>query len=622
MNDTIYGYNGKVLRANLSKGMLTAEPIDEAFCRKYLGGAGFISYYLWKELPQGIDPLGPDNKLIFALGTATGFPLAGSGRHCVGAKSPLTGGIAKSEPGGFWGAELKRAGFDAIIVEGKASEPVYLWIHDGDVSLRKASPIWGQDTKETQQAIRDELGDQKIQLALIGPAGENLVRYSVIMHGLFDAAGRGGTGAVMGSKNLKAIAVRGRKLPSSAKPEGIKELREWLSNNMNLVKGYRDFGTSGRIIEFEKLGNLPTRNFQDGAFAAVERISGQTLKATIGVGMDGCFACPVRCKKRVAFQEPYPVDPDYGGPEYEAQGALGSNCGVEDLKAISLASQLCNAYSLDVISTGCTIAFAMECFENGLLTSKDTGGMELRFGNAEAMLQTIKLIAKREGIGNLLAEGSARAAERIGPAARALAIHVKKQEIPMHEPRLNKALGLGYMVNPHGADHCCNMIDILFNGLSSTADIVLKDMIPLGWVEPVPLDDISPRKVSLFRMLHLKRIAFDSLGICQFLPYSFQQVADLASAITGWDIGPMGLARVSERVLTLYRLFNIREGFSADDDKLPKRFFHPTKYGPLAHTALDPEKMERAKRYYYSLMGWDANSGKPMPETIEALGII
>jgi aldehyde:ferredoxin oxidoreductase len=621
MNDTIYGYNGKVLRANLSKGMLTAEPIDEAFCRKYLGGAGFISYYLWKELPQGIDPLGPDNKLIFALGTATGFPLAGSGRHCVGAKSPLTGGIAKSEPGGFWGAELKRAGFDAIIVEGKAPEPVYLWIHDGDVSLRKASPIWGQDTKETQQAIRDELGDQKIQLALIGPAGENLVRYSVIMHGLFDAAGRGGTGAVMGSKNLKAIAVRGRKLPSSAKPEGIKELREWLSNNMNLVKGYRDFGTSGRIIEFEKLGNLPTRNFQDGAFAAVERISGQTLKATIGVGMDGCFACPVRCKKRVAFQEPYPVDPDYGGPEYETQGALGSNCGVEDLKAISLASQLCNAYSLDVISTGCTIAFAMECFENGLLTSKDTGGMELRFGNAEAMLQTIKLIAKREGIGNLLAEGSARAAERIGPAARALAIHVKKQEIPMHEPRLNKALGLGYMVNPHGADHCCNMIDILFNGLSSTADIVLKDMIPLGWVEPVPLDDISPRKVSLFRMLHLKRIAFDSLGICQFLPYSFQQVADLASAITGWDIGPMGLARVSERVLTLYRLFNIREGFSADDDKLPNRFFHPTKYGPLAHTALDPEKMEKAKRYYYSLMGWDANTGKPMPETIEALSI-
>jgi len=621
MSDMIGGYNGKILRVNLSKRTFTTETIDETFCRKYLGGAGFISYYLYKDLSAGTNPLGPDNKLIFALGPVTGVALPGSGRHCVGAKSPLTGGIAKSEPGGFWGAELKRTGFDAIIVEGKASEPVYLWVHDGEASIRKADKLWGKETKETEQAIRAELGDKRVHLALIGPAGENLVRYATVMHGLYDAAGRGGTGAVMGSKNLKAIAVRGHKLPSSAKPEGIKELRQWMMDNMNLVKRYQEFGTSGAMVQFEQLGNLPTRNFQDGAFADIDKISGQTLKATIGVGMDGCFACPVRCKKRVAFQEPYPVDPDYGGPEYEAQASLGSNCGINDLKAIALASQLCNAYSLDVISTGCTIAFAMECFEKGLLTAKDTGGIELRFGNAEAMLQMIKLIAKREGFGNVLAEGSARAAKEIGPGAEALAIHVKKQEIPMHEPRLNKSLGLGYMVNPHGADHCCNVIDILFNGLSSTADMLLKDMVPLGMVEPLPFDDISPRKVSLFRMQHLKRMVLDCLGICLFLPYSFQQLADLTSAIAGWNSSPMELSRVAQRVFTLHRMFNTREGFTAGDDKLPERFFHPTKYGPLAHTALDPEKMEKAKRYYYSLMGWDANTGIPTPETLEDLGI-
>jgi len=615
------GYHGKILRVNLSNGMVRTEAIDEQFCRKYLGGAGFVSYFLLNETEPGIDPLSPENKMVFALGPLTGIALPGSGRHCVGAKSPLTGGIAKSEVGGFWGAEFKRAGFDAIIVEGKSPKPVYLWVHNGEASIRDAGHLWGKDTKETQETIRAELGDGKVRVALIGPGGENLIKYANIMHDLGDAAGRNGMGAVMGSKNLKAIAVRGNKAPSVADPAGVKKLRQWLTDNWKLVTGLADFGTSSAMPRFEELGNLPVRNFRDSAFPEVNKISAQTLKDSIRIGMDGCFACPIRCKKVVEFQEPYHVDHAYGGPEYETLASLGSNCGIDDLKAIARGNELCAAYSLDTISTGCTIAFAMECFENGLLTTKDTGGIELKFGNAGAMLQVIELIARRQGIGNLLAEGSARAAEKIGNGAEAFALHVKKQEIPMHEPRLNKATGLGYMVNPHGADHACNMIEIMFNGLSAEANITIKDTIPLGMIEPVSFDDIGPRKVALFRMIQLKRIICDSLVLCQLLPYAYQQLAAVTSAVTGWNTSTTEQLRVAERTLTMCRLFNVRQGLTADDDRLPSRYFEPTRDGATADKSLDPEEMERAKRYYYSLMGWDDN-GVPTPEKLEELGIV
>jgi aldehyde:ferredoxin oxidoreductase len=615
------GYHGKILRVNLSSGRVSTEAIDEQFCRKHLGGAGFVSYFLLNETSPGIDPLSPENKIVFALGPLTGISLPGSGRHCVGAKSPLTGGIAKSEVGGFWGAELKRAGFDVIIVEGKSPKPVYLWVYDGEASIRDAGHLWGKNTKETQETIRAEMGDNKVRVALIGPGGENLVKYANIMHDLGDAAGRNGMGAVMGSKNLKAIAVRGNKAPSVVNPSGVTVLRRWLTDNWKLVTGLADFGTTGAMPRFEELGNLPVRNFRDSAFPEVNKISAQTLKDSIRIGMDGCFACPIRCKKVVEVNEPYHVDHAYGGPEYETLASLGSDCGIDDLKAIARGNELCAAYSLDTISTGCTIAFAMECFENGLLTTKDTGGIELKFGNAEAMLQVIELIARRQGIGNLLAEGSARAAEKIGNRAEAFALHVKKQEIPMHEPRLNKALGLGYMVNPHGADHCCNMIEIMFNGLSPEAKITIKDTIPLGMIEPVPFNDIGPRKVALFRIVQLKRIICDSLVLCQLLPYSFQQLAEVTSAVTGWNTTPMGQLRVAERTLTMCRLFNVRQGLTANDDKLPERFFKPTRDGATADKSLDPEELDKAKRYYYSLMGWD-DSGVPTPEKLEELGIV
>jgi len=615
------GYNGKILRVNLSNGRIDIEPINEQFCRKYLGGAGFVSYFLWKELPPKIDPLGPDNKLIFALGPVTGVSLAGSGRHCVGAKSPLTGGIAKSETGGFWGAELKRAGYDAVIIDGTSPKPVYLWINHSKVSIQDATHLWGKNTKETQETIRTELGDHKVQLALIGPAGENLVRYACIMNGLYDTAGRGGLGAVMGSKGLKAVAVRGGKAPSVANPDALKELRQWFKENQTLMAGFSNFGTSGGMQRFEEIGNLPVRNFRDNAFPQVNKITSRAIKDTIRIGMDGCFACPVRCKKIVKVDEPYQVDSAYGGPEYETLGALGSNCGIDNLEAIAKGNELCNAYGLDTLSAGCTIAFAMECFENGLLTAKETDGTELRFGNQKAMLHLIELITKREGIGDLLAEGSSRAAEKIGKGAESFAMHIKKYEIPMHEPRLNKGLSLGYMVNPHGPDHCCNMVDITLTGLNPQTDILVKEAVPLGMIEPVPYDDIGPRKVALLKIRQLKRIISDSLVLCQFLPYSYQQLAELTAAVTGWDTTTTEQLRVAERTLTVCRLFNVREGFTDDDDKLPERFFKPTTDGAMANRKLDHAEMDRAKRYYYALMGWDAN-GVPTPGKLEELGIV
>ncbi|OGO38471.1 MAG: hypothetical protein A2147_03405 [Chloroflexi bacterium RBG_16_57_8] len=611
------GYNGKVLRVNLSDNSVTSEQLDAKFCRKYLGGAGFITYYLWKELAAGVDPLGPDNKLIFAVGPLTGTTLPGSGRNCIGAKSPLTGGYAKSEVGEFWGAELRRAGFDAVIVEGKAEKPVYLWINDGEASIRDAGALWGQNTKETLEAIRSELNDKNIRVAGIGPAGEKMVRFACIMNGLFDAAGRGGLGAVMGSKNLKAVAVRGHKMPELAKPDGLKAIRDWMLANMHLTRNFSEFGTGEAMPGFEASGNLPVRNFRDGLFPSVRQIDARTIKETMRVGMDACFGCPVRCKKIVEVKEgPYRVDPAYGGPEYETLAALGSNCGVDDLKAVSLGNQLCGAYSLDTISVGAVIGFAMECFEKGILTKADTGGLDLRFGNTEAMLKAIEMIARREGIGDLLAEGAMRAAKKIGKGSEELAMHVKGLEPGMHEPRVKPGLGLGFMVNPHGADHCCNLHDPGF-----AVEGGLGEMKSFGITEAVPADDIGPRKVNLFRMQQLKRIINDSAVNCIFLPYSVQQMADAIAAATGWDTGVVEQLRVAERVLTMARMFNLREGFTDEDDKLPQRFFQPKTDGVLSNKPLDPAKFARAKSYYYTLMGWDPKTGVPLPEKVEELGI-
>jgi len=616
------GYAGRILRVNLSEASTASEEIDDAFCRKHLGGSGFIAHFLLKELEPGIDPLGPENKLVFALGPLVGTPAMASGRNGIGAKSPLSGGIALSQAGEFWGAELKRAGFAGVIVEGKADRPVYLWIHHGTAAIRNASPEWGKNTKETQEAIRSELGDEKIRAAMIGPAGEKMVRYACIMNGPYDAAGRGGLGAVMGSKNLKAIAVRGHKAPQVAHLEGVKEFNAQARNAIFshfLGKELTEYGTGGpeALEAFEARGNLPVRNWRDGLFPGVKKIHAGIIRESMRVGMDACFACPVRCKKKIRFEEPYPVDPAYGGPEYETLSSLGSNCCVDDLKAIIKGNELCNAYSLDTISMGGTIAFAMECFEEGLLSIEETDGIDLRFGSADAMLRCIELAARREGFGDLLAEGSARMARKLGKGSEKFCVQVKGVEPGQHEPRLMPGFGLGYMVNPHGADHCCNAHDDMF-----ATEKGIEFVKCLGYNEPVPPDEIGPRKVALFRVEQMRQVLLDSLLLCRFVGVvvDYKKLARLAESVTGWATSEAELMRIAERTLTTARLFNVREGLASEEDALPLRYFQPKRDGALSAKALDPAKMDKAKRYYYSLMGWN-EEGAPMLGKVEELGI-
>ncbi len=610
------GYNGKILRVNLSNRTTSVEEFDENFCRKYIGGAGFVAYYLYKELRLGINPLGPDNKFIWAMGPLTGVALCGCTRSCFGAKSPLTGGVLKSEPGGACSAELKRAGFDGIIIEGKAEKPVYLWITDGKATIRDASHLWGKQTKETLETIREELGDKRIQAAMIGPAGENQVLYACVMDGLVDAAGRGGAGAVMGSKNLKAIAARGHGAPRMVSPEGVKEVRNWVNRNMKLwARLEKGRAGTGQEMEAEVVsGNVAVNNWRDGLLPDAKLIDcSQYL-----VGLKGCFACPIRCHKVMKFKGQV-TDPAYGGPEYETIGAIGTACGVTDVKAITNAAALCNANGLDTISTGMTIAFAMECFEYGLLTKEDTGGIDLRFGNGEALVKTVELISKRQGIGELLSQGSLRTARRIGKGAEEFAMQVKGLEIPMHDPRVKPGLGLGYMVNPHGPDHVCNIQDPMYTRPGQ----MMNFFKPEGILEPFPLHDIGPRKVALFRLVHFREILLDSLLICQ-TPHNGldtrKWIADTVEAVTGWENFNIVGNKAAERILTTFRLINVREGFTAEDDKLPERFYQK-KPGNDKCVPLDHEKMERAKSYYYTLMGWDPRTGIPLPEKVEELGV-
>jgi aldehyde:ferredoxin oxidoreductase len=605
------GYNGKILRVNLSKMSLSDEPMTYEIARKYIGGAGFVAYFLWKELKGGEDALGPQNKLIFALGPVTGLTLPGASRYCVGAKSPLTGGIAKSESGGFWMAELKRSGYDVLIFEGKAERPTYLWINDGQAVLKEASQLWGKEIKETQSTLRNELNDQRIQVAAIGPAGENLVRYACIMTGLFDACGRGGLGAVMGSKNLKAIAVRGHKLPEIANPEYIKTLRQTLVSHPHHLSQY---GTGGPEMNMhEQDGDLPVRNQRDGLFPNVKLINGETIKNTIRVRMDGCFACNVRCKKVVKFSEPYTCDEDYGGPEYETLGALGSNCGIDNLKAICKGNERCNALGLDTISVGSSMAFAMECYEKGLINQKDTGGMELKFGDAEVMLRLLEMVALRQGIGNTLAEGTARMVDKFGNGSKRLAVSVKGLDAAMHDARAKMGFRIGYMLNPHGADHCSSMG-------GGTSLMGLSQLNQFGILTPVK-EDFGPQRMSLFKLNHCFSILNDCMVLCLMPNINPDQKVELMKSVTGWNTGWVELLQIAERVLTTMRLFNNREGFTDADDELPDRYYERKTDGVLStKDPADKVTMARARKLYYYYMGWDAY-GIPTPETIARLAI-
>jgi len=617
----VLGLNGKLLRVNLSDSTWQVEAIEDSFWRVYYGGWGLIAYYLLKELRPGIDPLSPENKLIFANGLVTGAAIGGSGRHAVGAKSPLTGGFGEADVGGFWGAELAKAGYDAIIIEGQAPKPTYLVVRDGAVEFRPAEHLWGMLTARTQATIHEELGDHRLRVAQIGPAGERLSPIAAIMHDINRAAARTGLGAVMGSKNLKAIAVRGTQKVTPRDPKALNELAKWYAQHFpqTWAADLRLNGTASGLVHHQLSGGLPTRNFRQGIFEGYEAISGETMTETILKERDTCFACPVHCKRVVEVQEgDFPVDPVYGGPEYETIGAFGSMCAVDDLAAIARANQLCNAYGLDTISAGVTVAWAMDCFERGLLTLEDTGGIDLRFGNAPAMVQVVELMGKREGFGFLLSQGSLRAARAIGRGTEAFAVQVKGQEVPMHEPRIKYALGIGYAVSPTGADHNHNVHDTDY-----TTEESIEPLKPFGITRPLPIQDLSREKMRLAAVEIPWSVTMNLMGFCGFIFFTMgrPQLVSLIQAVTGWDLTMEELLRAGERAYTLARVYNLREGLTAADDRLPEVFHQPFQEGPSAGNYLPPQEVEEAKQMLYELLGWERQTGVPSKACLERLGI-
>jgi aldehyde:ferredoxin oxidoreductase len=621
-----FGYNGKILRVDLTGGSWTVEEPGELFFRRYWGGQGFAGYYLLNEQAAGVDPLGPDNTLIFATGVMTGSKLAAMPRYSVAARSPLTGLFGESEAGGFWGPELKAAGYDAIVFKGRAEHPVYLWIHDGEVEIRDARALWGMVTGRAQEAIRQEVGEPRARVAGIGPAGENLVRYACVMNENKHANGRNGMGAVMGSKNLKAIAVRGKAGPEVKDPAAVQALGRWYAGQVlqnPTTKVLRDTGTAGLVSGLDAAGIFPTRNFQSGTFEGAKSIDWDAYQREIFVEAGSCYACSIRCKRVVESKGEYEVDPGYGGPEYETIGSFGSACGIDNIRAIAKANELCNKYGLDTISTGMSIAFAMECFENGLLTPQECDGLEPRFGNTTAMLTLVEKIARRDGFGDLLAEGSARAAQKIGRGAERFTMEVKGQEFPMHEPRGKPGVGLGYAISEIGADHLLIAHDAGFQLKESS---VFKTLAPLGVLEPVDGLDLGPRKVRLFRPLEDIYAFWRAAGVCLFgyaprVSVPLAKFVEMASAVTGWDFGTPELLKAGERVTNLARAFNVREGARRNLDRLPDRFFEPLPDGRLKGVSLSREKLEDAITLLYQMKGWDPATGIPSRARLEELDI-
>lgn len=614
---------GRILVVNLTSGEVEVQPLPEEAVRHYLGGAGLGLWWLLHHMPAGADPLGPANQMVFAPGLLGGVPVSGTSRLNISAKSPLTGGLAEAQAGGWWAPELRRAGYDALVVQGVAPQPVYLWIDGEQVELRDASHLWGMETGPAQQAIREELGDARVRVALIGPAGERGVRYACIVNELRHVNGRTGLGAVMGSKRLKAVAVRGHGKVPLHDPQKVRELARSAADRIPRGPGtFHDLGTPRGVVPLSLSGMLPTRNFQTSSFEGAERISGERLRDAYLVGRGTCWACAVSCKREVRIAEgPYQVDPMYGGPEYETIAAVGSCCGVDDLAAVCKAHELCQRLGLDTISTGNTIAFAMECYERGLIGPEQTDGLDLRFGNAEAMVALVERIGRREGFGRVLGEGVARLAQYIGPEAEAFAMHARGQEFPMHEPRVRASLALAYSVSPTGAEHVEAPHDIQFEKVSPAFETFRL----LGVHEPMPVDELSLRKVKAFyRLQHLWGL-FNSLGMCIFCaqpigPLTLPELVDLVRASVGWDVTLEELVLVKDRHTAMSRLFNLREGMTCADDALPRRMFEPIASGPKEGKRLSPEVFRQALQWYYEEAGWD-EEGMPKEETLRALDL-
>lgn len=617
-------HGDKVVYVDLTVEKATVRELEKGILTNFMGGRGLASKIIYDKCGATVDPFSPENVLIFSIGPLTGTMAPSSGRTNVSAKSPLTGIIGRSNAGGHWGAELHFAGYIAIIISGRANKPTYLWINNDHIELKDATHIWGKSIPETDKVVREET-DEEAKIASIGIAGENLVRYASVFFDIYRVAGRTGMGTVMGSKNLKAVAVRGTKGIKIAQPDLLYEIASKIDSRLKKDSGIQlvhEFGSPGWTSMADLQGWLPTKNWQMGCFKDTDEISGETLKEKYIVQTKGCFSCPVHCRIfHVVGEGPY-AGTFGSGPEYESIAAMGSRVCVNDLAAICYAHDLCNRLGLDVISTGQAISFAMECYEKGILTEKDLDGLKLDWGNVEAVIGLINKIARREGIGKILAEGTRRAAQKIGKGSQYYAMEIKGMELSGIDIRACKGYALAYAVATRGADH-----------LTALCSIELCGNLEEGkrrWGSEKSVNRLSEEGKAPMVIWHEHMCSLcDSMTFCKYPTVSMcsldpaisvRDMADLFQAVVGIRIDPHELLRIGERIINVEKAYNIREGCgSREFDSLPQRILKEPSpcLGNKGHTVnLEPMKDE-----YYELRGWDKKTSYPTRQKLKELNL-
>lgn len=612
---------------DLSTGQIRSRPIPDALRERFLGGRGIAMYLLYNHAPPHCDPLGAENPFIVSAGLLGGTVAPSSGRCDLAAKSPLTGLLGNSNMGGFFAPELRLAGFDHLLITGKAEKPVYLWIHDGRIEVRDAAYLWGKDTQETAAAIRKDLGDEEIKVMSIGPAGERLVRFASVITGLKNAAGRTGMGCVMGSKNLKAIAARGTgDLPIARPREAIEHLQKFLAMiRQNLIfrgmslQGTALFHDSTNVMGRLRIRNLQSNHDPEGAGLYANRLE------PFAIGKAACFGCPVHCRHQYIIPEGPRKGARMEGPEWSTIGGLGSELGVRRMETVLVGNDLVNRYGMDSLETGSLIAWAIELYEKGLIGEGHTGGLKLEWGSAEVLYRMIEMIGRREGLGDVLAEGPLRAIEKLGEPTRFYNLHVKGMSCLHTDERATPAMALGIAVASRGADHLRNRPGV-------DAATLPPDLAAKAFGFPIARDlhtyEGSGRTIWWHDLIYALT---DALGVCKFQAFfmapsalGYEHYADLVQAITGLDLSAAGLREAAGRICTLERLFNLREGLRREDDFPPERYFaEPTPALGLPgfqNRKLDRESYERELDAYYEAHGWDRN-GVPTAETLKRLGL-
>lgn len=610
------GYLGKVLSVDLSSSKIYIHDLSEEWANKFIGGSGLGAKFLYEMTDEKTDPLGPENPLIFMTGPFTGTSVPLSGRHAVVARSPLTGIFGESDVGGTWGANLKRAGFDGLIITGRSEKPVYLWIQNGRGEIRDAYHLWGKDTYEIEPILQEET-DKKAVVSAIGQAGENMVLFSAIMTDGKDgrAAGRCGMGAVMGSKNLKAIVVYGEGDIPVYNPDSVGRIpKEYGPHIIKNGENFRRYGTAGSLSLFEAMGTLPLQNWKFiGRWEeSAAKINGFTIAETLLRGRYFCDACMLGCGRKIKISHGPYAGVDGAGPEYETLALLGSNCLIDNLEALCFANELCNRFGLDTITTGGVIGFAMEAYEKGIINKEDTGGVELHWGSEDALIKMIRMIAQNEGIGEILGKGVKRASEVLGKNSIEFAMHIKGLELPAHDPRGYNGGALGFATSSRGACHLA--------GMTHTFERVLRAP-EIGITEPIDRFRVEGKCVLAAKSQNLMGM-MDSLKLCKFILFSgitLTHILGWFQDVTGREMTIDEFMKTGERIFNLKRLYNVRLGISRKDDTLPLRSLTFKRVGKGITPNLPP--LGQMLSEYYEYRGW-SEEGIPGKEKLKELDLL